>query len=103
MSGCEKITPLLSEYVDGRLAAGQRQQVEEHLATCAACRPSLLFVYLRAATAAVAVMFVLLMGGGFLVQEAVAPFAATPAALQVQAPEGAAPSIAGTPAPAPQP
>ena len=34
-------TDLLSEYVDGELAAGERTALEAHLATCAACRATL--------------------------------------------------------------
>ena len=136
MSGCENAAPLLSEYVDGRLPAEQREQVDRHLGTCSACRedleslratvqllcampvmrvprpftlaapaprPSVLFVYLRAATAAATVLFALFMGGSILVQEAMAPFAPPPAVLQYRATVGTAPSITGTPAPAPQP
>src|SRR3972149_3410104 len=129
MSGCENAAPLLCEYVDGRLPAEQREQVDRHLGTCSACRedleslratvqllcampemrvpgpsplaapaprPSMLFVYLRAATAAATVLFALFMGGSILVQEAMAPFAPTATVLQYRATVGTAPSITGT-------
>ena len=35
--GCLQLEPLLAEYVDGTLAAPDRQVVERHLASCAAC------------------------------------------------------------------
>lgn len=38
---CERFNPLLSGYVDGELAAEERRRLEEHLATCEACRREL--------------------------------------------------------------
>lgn len=35
---CEKLAALYSDYVDGELAASDRQLVEEHLKGCASCR-----------------------------------------------------------------
>lgn len=38
---CEQIHDLLNEYVDGELAAADREAVERHLADCAGCREEL--------------------------------------------------------------
>ncbi len=34
---CEEVVRLLSDYIDGALAAGLRAEVETHLATCHGC------------------------------------------------------------------
>jgi anti-sigma factor RsiW len=38
MMTCHEAQPRLSEFADGTLPDAERQQVDEHLATCAACR-----------------------------------------------------------------
>jgi len=38
---CESISTRLQEYVDGQLAPTELQDLEDHLATCAACRADL--------------------------------------------------------------
>ena len=38
MSHCEEYAALISAAVDGEITAAQRQQLEAHLASCAACR-----------------------------------------------------------------
>ncbi len=38
---CDEFEPMLSAYVDGELAAEDRDRIEEHLAGCEACRQSL--------------------------------------------------------------
>ena len=38
MNTCTDITPLLDDYADGALDPATRSRVDDHLATCAACR-----------------------------------------------------------------
>lgn len=38
---CERIEELLSRYVEGDLSGGERREVDEHVASCEACRSSL--------------------------------------------------------------
>ena len=38
MLSCREVEPLLAPYVDGAAGAGERAQVDEHIAACAACR-----------------------------------------------------------------
>ncbi|MDE3078158.1 MAG: zf-HC2 domain-containing protein, partial [Chloroflexota bacterium] len=37
----DHVTELLSPYLDGQVTAGERRQVERHLAACASCREEL--------------------------------------------------------------
>lgn len=38
---CESMVPLLLRYADGTLSPGDRTRVEEHAATCTACREAI--------------------------------------------------------------